>query len=558
MTADADQSPRHQQAFPVLTAEQMKTATRFASSGPRRFGSGENVSAIGDRDVPAWLIVEGELEVFRHDGLSGDVSIVTHGPGHFSGETTQLSGRPALAGSRAGSNGCVAMAFDATHLKALIIGSAEIGEIIMRAYILRRVALIDGGGAGSVLIGHAGNAALTRLQGFLTRNGFPHVVLDATSDPEAKSLVQRLAIPDDDLPLMVCPNGSVLKQPSDVEAAACVGISPQLDPAKVYDVAIVGAGPSGLAAAVYAASEGLSVIVIDERAVGGQAGASARIENYLGFPTGISGQALAGRAFNQALKFGVEIALPLEVQGLEAQPADGRSPIVIHARNQDVTAKTVVIASGARYRKPDIENIDRFEAAISYWATAIEARLCENAEVALIGGGNSAGQAVAFLAPKVKTLHLVVRRDLKETMSAYLIERIAAIPNVVMHVESEIVSLAAGPETNLKAVLRDLKSGLDSEIDLRRVFLFIGADPNTHWLGTQVRTDNRGFVVTGTAFEPETEIHVGRAALPLETNVPNVFAIGDVRAASTKRVAAAVGDGAAVVSQIHEALKSLP
>jgi thioredoxin reductase (NADPH) len=551
---------RRYQMFPVLSAEQIRLATRFASSGPHTFAPGEVVSEIGDRNSPARLILSGRLDVFRHDGLSMPEALITgHGKGQFSGEVSQLSGRPALAGARAGPEGCVALAFDAAHLKALIIGSADIGEIIMRAYILRRVELISFGGSGSILIGHPGARDLVRLQGFLSRSGYPHIVLDAASDHEGQALVERLGILPDDLPLMVCPNGTVLKHPTDAEAACCLGIMPELDPATLYDVAIVGAGPSGLAAAVYAASEGLSVIVIDAREIGGQAGSSSRIENYLGFPTGISGQALAGRAFNKALKFGAEIALPLDVNELVPAPAGkrGTDPMVLRVGgDRQVKARTVVIASGARYRRPDIPDISRFEGAgISYWASAIEAKLCENDDIALVGGGNSAGQAVAFLAPRVRRLHLVIRRSLRETMSAYLIDRIAALSNVEMHVGCELTSLAEDPHGRLAATLTNFEKQSRKNYDLRRVFMFIGADPNTDWIKCRIKTDDKGFIRTGTAFSPDVEEELGRRSLQLETSLPNVFAIGDVRAGSTKRVAAAVGEGAAVVSDIHAALR---
>ncbi|MQX41793.1 NAD(P)-binding protein [Sinorhizobium meliloti] len=556
---DLDHSRSHQ-VFPVLTSQQTDVTRRFASSGPHVFGPGETVSAIGDRNVPAWLILDGRLDVFRNDGLLSEASIVSHGRGHISGEVSQLSGRPSLAGARAGPEGCIALAFDAAHLKALIIGSAEVGEIVMRAYILRRVALIDSGSGGSVLVGASNDGGLVRLQGFLTRNGYPYIVLDAATDPDALALIERLGIIPDDLPLMVCPNGNVLKHPSDVEAAACLGISPELDPGRIYDVAIVGAGPSGLAAAVYASSEGLSVIVIDERAIGGQAGSSSRIENYLGFPTGISGQALAGRAFNQALKFGAEIALPMEIVGL-TPPLPGTpnsEPLALHVKGQDILARTVVLAMGAKYRRPNIENISAFEGAgVSYWATAIEAKLCEDEEIALVGGGNSAGQAVVFLAPRVKRLHLVVRRDLAETMSSYLVDRISALPNVDLHVGSEITSLVEAGQAGLEAVMEDLTEKTERVFKLRRVFMFIGADPNTSWLPPALDIDEKGFVKTGASFGLETVATIGRPAMSLETSVPNVFAIGDVRAGSTKRVAAAVGEGAAVVTEIHTALRTL-
>ncbi len=308
---------RSHQMFPVLDMAQIATAKRFASGEERRFAPGEIIFDVGERNVPAWLLLDGTIDIVRRDGLNHEAAIVTHRAGQITGEITQLAGRTTLAGGRAGPEGCTALPFDAPHLRALIIGSAEVGEIVMRAFILRRVALIQDGGAGSVLVGRPGSQHIVRLQGFLSRNAYPYTVLDATADEEGRAIVERLGVLPEELPLMLCPNGTVLKRPTDAEAGVCLGITPELDPERIYDVVVVGAGPAGLAAAVYGASEGLSVLVLDQRAVGGQAGASARIENYLGFPTGISGQALAGRAFSQAQKFGAEIALPLEVARLD-------------------------------------------------------------------------------------------------------------------------------------------------------------------------------------------------------------------------------------------------
>jgi len=358
---------------------------------------------------------------------------------------------------------------------------------------------------------------------------------------------------------MICPNGTVLKRPTDAEAGVCLGITPDLDPQTTYDVAVVGAGPAGLATAVYAASEGLSVLVLDQRAFGGQAGASARIENYLGFPTGISGMALAGRAFNQALKFGAEIAIPLEVARLDCGGPELRSgdPLRLDLTDgRTVRARSVVIASGARYRRPDIPNLSTFEGAgVSYWASPVEAKLCEGEEVALVGGGNSAGQAVVYLAPKVRHLHLVVRgTGLEATMSRYLIDRIQALPNVDLHIGKEVVALEGDRTDGLTAaVFRERSSGATRTCALRHLFLFIGAEPSATWLHDSVAVDDKGFVLTGLACPPGASA-ARRLALPLETSVPSVFAIGDVRAGSTKRVAAAVGEGAAVVAQIHTAL----
>jgi thioredoxin reductase (NADPH) len=531
-------STREHQMFPVLSPAQIETARRFASGPVQHFAPGDTLYAIGEEGAPAWLVLEGSIEVVRRDGISHEAPITSHGPGQLSGEVNQLAGRPSIAAGRAGAGGCTALPFDPAHLRALMVGSADVGEIIMRALILRRVGLIEEGGAGTIIVGVPGSPDVVRLQGFLTRSGYPNLVLDVSTDDEGHALVERVGVLPEELPLVVCPSGDLLRRPSDEELAVCLGMLPELDPDACFDVAIVGAGPAGLAAAVYAASEGLSVLVLDEKAMGGQAGASARIENYLGFPTGISGQALAGRAFNQALKFGAEIAVPLKVEKLDcsAEPLG----LDLSGRRR-VQARAVVIASGARYRRPAIANLAEFEGAgVSYWASPIEARLCAGEEVALVGGGNSAGQAIVFLAPQVKRLHLFVRRNLSETMSRYLIDRIAALPNVEIHVGSEVVALEGSRDAGLTAAtFRNIAEGTEHRCDLRHLFLFIGADPNADWLRHCVDSDAGGFVTTGEG---------GR---PLETNVAGVFAIGDVRAGSTKRVAAAVGEGAAVVAQIH-------
>ena len=544
---------RFEQLFPVLEPSQVETAKRFASGPPRSFAPGETIYDVGVRNVPSWLVLKGTIEIMRRDGLHRESSVVALAEGQFSGEVSQLAGSGTLASGRGGPEGCTALAFDAAHIRALVVGSAEIGEIVMRAYILRRMAFLQEGGVGSVLIGRRGMAELTRLEGFLARNAYPYTVLDAASDEEARAAIERFGVHEDELPLMICPNGSLLRRPSDAEAAMCLGITPEIDPDKVYDVAVVGAGPAGLAAAVYGASEGLSVIVLDQRAFGGQAGASARIENYLGFPTGISGQALAGRAFTQAQKFGAEIAIPLQVTRLDCGGAERQPdhPVRLEiAGGKAVQARCVVIASGARYRRPNIANLSDFDnAGVSYWASPIEAQLCEGEEVALIGGGNSAGQAVVFLAPRVKRLHLIVRgKGLEATMSRYLIDRIKALPNVDLHVGSEVVALDGDRQSGLSgATFRDCADGTTRSYPLRHLFLFIGADPNTAWLDNCVTVDVKGFVLTGKEAG-------GGERTELETSIPGVFAIGDVRAASTKRVGAAIGEGAAVVAQIHQLL----
>jgi thioredoxin reductase (NADPH) len=544
---------RSHQMFPVLDAGQIETARRFASGPAQDFAPGEMVYDAGVGNAPAWLVLKGSIDIVRRDGLMNESSITSLRAGQFSGEVSQLAGRQTLAAGRGGAEGCTALPFDASHVRALMIGSAEIGEIVMRAFILRRIGLLEAGGAGSVLVGEPSAPDLTRLQEFLARNGYPCTVLDAT-EADGRAVVDRFGVLPGEMPILLCPNGTLLRRPTNDEAAGCLGITPEIDPDKVYDVAVVGAGPAGLAAAVYAASEGLTVLVLDERAFGGQAGASARIENYLGFPTGISGMALAGRAFNQALKFGAEIAIPLEVAGLDC----GESPMRLTFTNGGgARARTVVIAAGASYRRPDISNLAMFEGrGISYWVSPVEAKLCEGEEVALVGGGNSAGQAVVYLAPRVRHLHLVVRGNgLESSMSRYLIERIAALPNVELHTGTEVIGLEGDETAGLTAaVFRDRVTGEVHNCALRHLFLFIGADPNASWANGCVAVDGKGFVVTG-ARCPRSK---SRPPLPLETSQPGVFAIGDVRAGSTKRVAAAVGEGAAVVAQIHTVLTPEP
>jgi len=552
----AQTNDRSHQLFPVLDPAQIETAKRFASGPPRDFASGEVLFDVGERSTSVWLVLKGSIEVKRRDGLNRESAITVHHPGQFSGEVSQLAGRESLASGKAGPEGCRAVPFDAAHIRALMIGSAEVGEIVMRAFILRRVGLLEGGGVGCVLVGRPGMPDISRLEVFLRRNAYPYTVLDANQD-DGRAIVERFGVLSEDLPLMVCPNGSLLKRPTDAEAGVCLGITPELDPSVVYDVAVVGAGPAGLATAVYAASEGLSVLVLDQRAFGGQAGASARIENYLGFPTGISGLGLAGRAFNQALKFGAEIAIPLEASRLccKDRSRDAHAPLRLELTNGSaVRSRTVVVASGVRYCRPSIPDLESFEGnGVSYWASPIEAKLCEGQEVALVGGGNSAGQAVVYLAPKVKHLHLVVRGSgLEASMSRYLIDRIAALPNVTLHTGTEIVGLEGKEGGGLSAaVFRDRATGETHTCPLAQVFLFIGADPNANWLDGCVAVDGKGFVVTGRACP-----NASRPIEPLETSQRGVFAIGDVRAGSTKRVAAAVGEGAAVVAQIQSLLSA--
>jgi thioredoxin reductase (NADPH) len=422
----------------------------------------------------------------------------------------------------------------------------------MRALILRRVGLLESGVGGPVIVGHGESSDVLRLAGFLRRNGQPHHELDPDADPSARTLIERFHVDESDLPIVLCPSGSMLRNPSESELASCLGLVRAIDPRTVYDVAIVGAGPAGLAAAVYGASEGLSVIVLDARAFGGQAGASARIENYLGFPTGISGLALMARAFNQAQKFGAEMAIPDEVAGLEpGRDRDGARFVLPMTNGERVGARAVVIASGARYRRLEVENVAAFEgSSVHYWASPLESKLCAGQEVALVGAGNSAGQAVVYLAGQVGKVWLLARGgSLEASMSRYLVERIAGLPNVEVLLQTEVVALE-GRGGVLEAIRwRRRPSGDETRRPIHHLFLFIGADPNTSWLsGCGVAVDAKGFVRTG------TDAAEGRRGL--ETSCDGVFAIGDVRAGSTKRVAAAVGEGAQVIAAVHEFLSA--
>lgn len=532
---------RAHQMFPLLTESEVERMRRFGTI--ERWKAGEAMFTMGDVGKGMVVVLKGLVRINRRDALGHVHLIIDQPPGQFLAEIAQLSGKPCLVDGYALED-VEGIVIPPEQLRALIIAEAELGERIMRALILRRVGLIEKG-SGPVLLGKSTDGKLIALQGFLRRNGYPHTVIDACADPDAIALLERISASKADFPLVICPDGTVLRAPDENQVATQLGWLPEFDSAHIYDVAVVGAGPAGLATAVYAASEGLSVAVFDCRAPGGQAGASSRIENYLGFPTGISGQALAGRAFVQAQKFGAHIAIPSEIKSLHCD----RSPIQVELANGTlVSTRTVVIASGAAYRRPAIEGLERFEGrGTYYWASPVEAKLCKDSEVVLVGGGNSAGQAAVYLASHCVHVHLLIRGSgLAASMSRYLVDRIASLPNVTLHTHTQINSLD-GDDRGLTAVNCKSANGPLS-FPVRHLFLFTGADPNTSWLsGCNVSVDSKGFVLTG------PEAHEGQepGAPALETSVPGVFAIGDVRSASTKRVAAAVGEGAAVVAQIH-------
>ncbi len=534
---------RREQMFPVLEAWEIGRVRRFGEM--RAFARGELLAKVGDRGGSLSVILSGEVDVSRHDSSGRPAPIVTHGPGAFLGELAQLAGRPALVDAVA-CGPVEALIIKPDRLRALLVAEAELGERIMRALILRRVGLLETGAGGPVIVGRAGHADVLRLQSFLRSNGHPHLRLDPDSDADAKALIERFHVDPGQLPIVLCPDGQLLRNPSETELARCIGLVGPIDPDRVYDVAIVGAGPAGLAAAVYAGSEGLRALVLDCRAFGGQAGASARIENYLGFPTGITGLALMARAYTQAQKFGVEFAIPDEAIALDTAhfARDGRFLLQL-ANGEHASARAVVIASGARYRRPGVENLEGFEGtSVHYWASPLEAKLCADQEVALVGAGNSAGQAAVYLASHAKKVWLLARgASLSAKMSRYLVERIAGLANVEVLAQTSITGLE-GNGGALQAVRWRDRSGEEMRRLLCHVFLFIGADPNTDWLaGSGVALDRRGFVLTGS--------DTGAASRPLETSVHGVFAIGDVRSGSTKRVAAAVGEGAQVVAMLH-------
>ncbi|GAB1721083.1 MAG: thioredoxin reductase [Nitrosospira sp.] len=547
--------PRRGQMFPKLDPSEVDRLRRFGTT--RTWQPGELLFEPGRRGIGTFVLLRGHIMVTRKNSLGVEIPIIRGEPGDFSGEVGQLSGRPVLAYGRA-LEVVEALVIDPPSLRAAVVAEAELGERIMRALILRRMGLIETGGGGPALVGPPGGADMVRLQGFLSRNGHPHVVLDPALDSVAEDVMKLHQPRPDELPLVVCPDGTVLKCPGERELAHHLGLYIELSPDRVYDVAIVGAGPAGLAAAVYAASEGLSVLVLDTHAFGGQAGASARIENYLGFPTGISGQALAGRAYIQAQKFGADMVVPVAATSLDCSGFPRTIQLDCGMR---VSAKTVVIATGAKYRHPAIPELEKYEGrGVYYWASPIEAALCRKEEIILVGGGNSAGQAVVYLATHASHVHHLIRGpDLVKSMSKYLIDRIGSLPNVTLYTESEIVAIEGGEEGVSAVHWRHRRDGSKHTKSVRRIFLFVGADPNTGWLGNcGVKVNDKGFVCTGIdlssiGYQPAHSKNDYRPLL-LETSVPGVFAIGDVRASSTKRVAAAVGEGAAVVAQVHARL----
>ncbi|MDE2138645.1 MAG: FAD-dependent oxidoreductase [Gammaproteobacteria bacterium] len=540
---------RRQQMFPVLEGAELERVRRFGTT--RAYTDGEYLARMGERSRGVMVVLEGQVTVYRRDVTGAGEPIVTHGRGGFFGELADITGRPSLVDVRADGE-VLAVLLVPERLRAVFISEAELGERILRALILRRMLALEIGAGGPLIIGAPDDRDVLRLQEFLRRNGHPQRTLDPGTDAEARALLAHFAIGAGELPLVLCPNGTLLRNPAEGELARCLGLSATLDAERTYDVAVVGAGPAGLSAAVYAASEGLSVLVLDRHAFGGQAGASTRIENYLGFPTGISGMALMGRAYNQAQKFGVEMGIAKPVLTLE-RPSGAREAFTLRLANDErVRARAVVAATGARYRRLGVENLVAFEGSSAhYWASPLEARLCSGQEVAVVGGGNSAGQAIVFLAGGSRKIWVLLRgTDLGAKMSTYLVDRIRGLANVEVVPEASVTALE-GANGKLQTLRWRPASGGDRDLPVQHLFLFIGAEPNSGWLASAgVALDSKGFVLTGGDVAQ-------RDCRSLETSVPGVFAIGDMRANSTKRIATAVGEGAQVLQGLHRFLGEL-
>jgi thioredoxin reductase (NADPH) len=544
---------RKAQMFPQLSSAQI---ARLGAHGSRRHMSkGELLAEPGDRNRPMLVVLSGSIEVVQ-PGMSGEVLVVVHTAGSFTGEMSTLQGIGSLVRSRVREEGEI-LVITEDRLRTIIRTDAELSELFMRAFILRRVGLIASHAGDVILLGSSHSAGTLRLQQFLTRNSFPFVNLDVNTDPTVQTLLERFHVKADDVPVVLCRGEVVLKNPSNEEVAACLGMNQQIDDDRLRDVIVVGAGPAGLAAAVYAASEGLDVLVLETGTPGGQAGSSSKIENYLGFPTGISGLALAARARVQAQKFGAEIRTAYSALKLQC---DQRPYVVELGLGTTVRGRAIIIATGAEYRRLAIENASRFVGmGIYYAATATEARRCEMQEVIVVGGGNSAGQAAVYLASRCRQVQLLVRsKGLADSMSDYLIRRIVETPNITLRSRTEITSLE-GAEQLERVVWKTGPDGVPETHAIGHVFLMTGAVPSTHWLKGCIALNDKGFVRTGSdltaADLPPVHGFAARPPQSFETNWPGIFAVGDVRCGSVKRVAAAVGEGSACVQQVHQALR---
>ena len=542
---------RKAQAFPTLTPEQIARLTPYG----RKIAAhkGQILAEPGDRHRQLFVVLSGSIEVVRPT-LEGEQLIVVVTPGGFTGEMSTLRGTSSLGRARVREDGEL-LAIPDDNLRTVVQTDAVLSELFMRAFILRRVALVTARQGDVVLIGSHHSAGTLRVQQFLTRNAYPHTYLDVDTDTSVQAFLDRFQVTADDIPVTIC-RGKVLKNPSNAQLADCLGMNPQIDCRTVRDLVVIGAGPAGLAAAVYAASEGLNVLVLETSAPGGQAGSSSRIENYLGFPTGITGQALAGRALVQAQKFGAEVAIANTAIRLRCDP----KPFEIElGEKRIVRGRAIVIASGVEYRKLDLVNLERFQGVgIYYAATFVEAQLCKGEEIIIVGGGNSAGQAAVFLATFCKHVHLLVRATgLSESMSRYLIRRIEDTPNITLHTCTEIKALEGDSRLEQVQWFCSLDNRNET-LPIRHIFMMTGAVPNTSWLEGCIALDDKGFVRTCLDLHPDDltacEWPLTRQPYMYETSVPRIFAVGDVRCGSVKRVAAAVGEGSTCIQLVHRAL----
>jgi thioredoxin reductase (NADPH) len=546
-------SSNREHVFPTLNADQM---TRLGSHGRRRAVSGGEVLVeVGDKTVSSFLVVSGALQALRPAGDSEAV-IVTHRPGQFSGEANLINGRRALSRIRVVEAGDV-IQLDRDQLLSVVQTDAELSEILMRAFILRRIELIAGGFGDVVLIGSMHCAGTLRVKEFLTRNGHPYHYIDLDKDADAQDLLDKFHVSSADVPVLICRGDAVLRNPTNRQIADCLGFNDAIDPVRVRDLVIIGGGPAGLAAAVYGASEGLDVLVIEANVPGGQAGSSSRIENYLGFPTGISGLDLTGRAYAQAQKFGAQIMIAKGASRLTCE----RAPYAVQIdAGPVVAARALIIATGAEYRRPALPNLSQFEGAgVYYGATPMEAQVCAGEDVIVVGGGNSAGQAAVFLAQTSRRVLMLVRGDgLADTMSRYLIRRIEDSKTIELRAHAEIVALEGSGHLE-RVQWRDKQDGAVQTSGVRHVFLMTGAVPNTHWVDGCIALDEKGFIKTGPDLSPEDLAAArwppGRPPFLLESSRPGIFAVGDVRGGNIKRVASAVGEGSIAVAFVHQVLR---
>jgi thioredoxin reductase (NADPH) len=540
-----DPYQRQAQTFPVLGADMVQ---RIASYGvEEQLAPGTMLFSRGDRSVDFFVVLEGAVEIYDLKGIGGSDVFTVHRAHQFTGELDLFNNRRILVYGRAAEDARV-IRVKRPDFRRLVALEADIGEVIMRAFILRRVGLIRHSQGAVVLVGPAHSGDTLRIQRFLMRNGYPHRLLD-TDSGDAQGFLECFELSLEQLPVIVHSDYTVLRNPSNAKLADALGLTEELDPTITYDVAVIGAGPGGLAAAVYAASEGLSTIVLEALAPGGQAGTSSKIENYLGFPTGISGQALAGRAQVQAQKFGARLAISRAVVAIKCDQRPYRLDL---EDGTQVIARCVVIATGARYRTLDVPNYARYEGqGIHYAATAMEAQLCNQQDVVVVGGGNSAGQAAIFLSQTVARVYMMVRSTgLAATMSDYLVQRINASPRITLLTQTDVVALEG--EKELQHVTWNCRdSGERVRKLVSNVFVMIGAEPNSACLDGCVNLDEKGFVLTGASPRDGSAL---TPASPFETSLPGVFAVGDVRSGSVKRVASAVGEGSVVVQAIHRYL----